>query len=94
MKRHLKKAGIEPEEGKTLSVQTLRKSCIQNWANNINNPEVVKVLAGHSDLKTTKQYYCRFDSDQGAKAAAAIDNLLRQADAGMTHGAPFGKYLD
>jgi len=52
-KRHLKKAGIEPEEGRTLSVQTLRKSCIQNWANNITNPEVVRVLAGHSDLKTT-----------------------------------------
>ncbi|MBC8469015.1 MAG: site-specific integrase [Planctomycetes bacterium] len=82
-KRHLKKAGIEPEEGKTLSVQTLRKSCIQNWANNITNPEVVKVLAGHSDLKTTMQYYCRIDSDQRAKAAAAIENLLREADAGI-----------
>lgn len=89
-KRHLKKAGIEPEEGRTLSVQTLRKSCIQNWANNINNPEVVRVLAGHSDLKTTMQYYCQIDSDQRAKAAAAIDNLLNQTDAGMTPGAHFG----
>lgn len=83
-KRHLKKAGIEPEEGKTLSVQTLRKSCIQNWANNITNPEVVRVLAGHSDLKTTMQYYCQIDSDQRAKAAAAIDNLLEQNDARST----------
>jgi integrase len=93
-KRHLKKAGIEQEEGKTLSVQTLRKSCIQNWANNITNPEVVKVLAGHSDLKTTMQYYCKIDSDQRAKAAAAIDNLLRQADAEMTPGAHFGEYFE
>ena len=92
-KRHLKKAGIAPEEGKTLSLQTLRKSCIQNWANNITNPEVIKVLAGHSDLKTTMQYYCRIDCDQRAKAAAAIDNLLREADAGMTPGARFGKYF-
>lgn len=92
-KRHLKKAGIEPEEGKTLSVQTLRKSCVQNWANNINNPEVVKVLAGHSDLKTTMQYYCRIDSDQRAKAAAAIDNLLRQADTGVTPEPHFGKFF-
>ena len=89
-KRHLKKADIEPEEGRTLSVQTLRKSCIQNWANNINNPEVVRVLAGHSDLKTTMQYYCQIDSDQRAKAAAAIDNLLEQTDARMTPGAHFG----
>ncbi len=93
-KRHLKKAGIKPEEGRTLSVQTLRKSCIQNWANNITNPEVVRVLAGHSDLKTTMQYYCQIDSDQRAKAAAAIDNLLKQTDARMTPGAHFGKYFD
>ncbi len=92
-KRHLKKAGIEAQEGKSLSVQTLRKSCIQNWANNINNPEVVKVLAGHCNLKTTMQYYCRIDSDQRAKAAAAIDNLLIQADARMTPRAHFGRYF-
>ena len=40
------------------------------------------------------QYYCQIDSGQRAKAAAAIDNLLEQTDAGMTHGAHFGKYID
>jgi integrase len=79
-KRHLKKAGIRPDEGRTLSVHCLRKSCIQNWANNISNPEVVRVLAGHSDLKTTMQYYCQVDKEQRAKAAA-IDHLLQQTDA-------------
>jgi integrase len=76
-KRHLKKAGIKPDESRTLSVHCLRKSCIQNWANNINNPEVVRILAGHSDLKTTMRYYCQIDKEQRAKAVAAIDNLLR-----------------
>ena len=52
------------------------------------------MLAGHSDLKTTMQYYCKIDSDQRAKAAAAIDNLLRQADAEMTPGAHFGEYFE
>jgi integrase len=91
-KRHLKKAGIETEEGKTLSIQTLKKGCIQNWANNITNPEVVRVLAGHADLKTTMQYYCRIDTDQRTKAAAAIDDLLNQTNDKVTHGA-FDKYF-
>jgi integrase len=90
-KRHLKKAGIKQDEGRTLSVHCLRKGCIQNWANNITNPEVVRVLAGHSDLKTTMQYYCQVDREQRAKAAAAIDNLLRQTDAGVTPEATFGE---
>ena len=90
-KRHLKKAGIKPNEGRTLSVHCLRKSCIQNWANNITNPEVVRVLAGHSDLKTTMRYYCQVDKEQRAKAAAAIDHLLKQTDARLTPEATFGE---
>jgi integrase len=90
-KRHLKKAGIKPDKGRTLSVHCLRKSCIQNWANNINNPEVVRVLAGHSDLKTTMQYYCQVDKEQRAKAAAAIDHLLKQTDARLTPSGNFGE---
>jgi integrase len=62
-------------------MHTLRKCCITNWANEINNPEVVRVLAGHADLKTTMQYYCRVDASQRAKAAATIDDLLKQTDA-------------
>lgn len=87
-KRHLRWAEIEPED--TLSLHTLRKCCITNWANNITNPEVVRVLAGHADLKTTMQYYCQVDDEQKAKAAAVIDDLLNQTDARLTPGAHFG----
>jgi len=74
-KRHIRWAKIEPDE--SLSLHTLRKCCITNWANSITNPEVVRVLAGHFDLKTTMQYYCQVDKEQKAKATAAIDNLLK-----------------
>ena len=49
------------------------------------------MLAGHSDLKTTMQYYCQVDKEQRAKAAAAIDLLLKQSDARVTPEATFGK---
>ncbi len=91
-KRHLRWAEIEPED--TLSLHTLRKCCITNWANNITNPEVVRVLAGHADLKTTMQYYCQVDKEQRAKAAAVIDELLSQTDARVTPRSNSGKDYD
>lgn len=81
-KRHLKWAKIKPNG--SLSLHTLRKCCITNWANNINNPEVVRVLAGHSDLKTTMQFYSKIDKDQRAKAAKVADDLLEKTDARLT----------
>jgi hypothetical protein len=36
------------------------------------------------------RYYCQVDKEQRAKAVAAIDNLLRETDAGMTPEATFG----
>jgi integrase len=86
-KRHVKWAGIQ--QNGTLAIHTLRKSCIQNWANNITNPEVVRVLAGHADLQTTMKYYAQADSEQMEKAAAVIDALLSKADARMTPGTNF-----
>jgi len=77
-KRRIRQAEIEPTG--TLSLHTLRKCCIQNWANHISNPEVVRVLAGHSDLKTTMRYYAQASRDQREKAAAAIDKLLSGCD--------------
>ena len=53
-----------------------------------------RLPAGHTDLKTTMQYYCQVDANQRAKVAAAIDELLKQTDARMTPGAHFDKYLD
>lgn len=82
-RRHLKKAGIEPK-GK-LSIHTLRKACITNWANSIRNPEVVRDMAGHSALATTMKFYAKCDKEQSAKAAAAIDKLLNQSDVKLTY---------
>jgi integrase len=74
-KRHVGWAEIKPTG--TLSIHGLRKSCITNWANEINNPEVVRCLAGHSDIKTTMQYYSAVTREQREKAARAINELLR-----------------
>ncbi|MFC1781370.1 tyrosine-type recombinase/integrase [Planctomycetota bacterium] len=60
-KRQLKRAEIKPNG--TLSIHTLRKSCIQNWANMNPNPKVTQRLAGHADLKTTMQFYCTVTKD-------------------------------
>ena len=84
LERHLKHAGIEPEE--PLSIHTLRKSCIQNWANNITNPKVTQRLAGHADLKTTMQYYCQVTENEKARVALAIENLLKKTDVKVTYG--------
>jgi integrase len=73
-KRHLRWSGIKPDG--SLALHTLRKSCITNWANAINNPEVVRQLAGHADLKTTMQYYSYVSEQQQRNAAQAIDKLL------------------
>ena len=84
LQRHLKHAGIEPDG--QFSLHTLRKSCIQNWANNITNPKVTERLAGHADLKTTMQYYCQVTESERAQAALAIDNLLKKTDVKVTYG--------
>jgi integrase len=82
-KEYVKKAKIEPDG--TLSIHTLRKCCITNWANEINNPEVVRVLSGHADLKTTMSFYSKVTKEQRVKAAAAIDKLLEKKTYGVTY---------
>jgi len=81
--RHCKKACIRPNG--TFALHTLRKSCITNWANEINNPEVVRRLAGHSDITTTMKYYSKVTDEQKEKAAAAIDDLLKETDVKLTY---------
>jgi len=73
--RHWKNAGIEVEPDKKLSIHTLRKSCIQNWADGL-PMNVTKELAGHSSIATTVKYYTKVDAYHRAKAATTIDNLL------------------
>ena len=75
-------AGIKPKG--TLSIHTLRKCCITNWSNEINNPEVVRCLAGHSNLATTMKYYCAVTKEQRTQAAQAIDALIEKSDAEVT----------
>ncbi|MGD8501594.1 MAG: site-specific integrase, partial [Phycisphaerales bacterium] len=74
-KRHVRWAEIKPPG--TLSIHGLRKSCITNWANEMSDPELVRCLAGHSDIKTTTQYYSAVTGEQREKAARAINELLR-----------------
>jgi integrase len=74
LETHLRQAKIQLDG--SLSLHTLRKCCIANWANEINNPEVVRTLAGHSDLKTTMEYYSDVNEEQRRKAAKAIDKLI------------------
>jgi len=73
-KRHAKRAGIKANG--SLSIHTLRKSCITNWANRINNPQVTQTLAGHADLSTTLSYYSQVTLDQRDQAAKAINEML------------------
>ncbi|HUW19447.1 MAG TPA: tyrosine-type recombinase/integrase [Sedimentisphaerales bacterium] len=79
--RDVGRAGIIPTG--TLTIHTLRKSCITNWANENPNPEIVRTLAGHSDLTTTMKYYSQATKEQKEKAANAIDRLL--TDVEMTY---------
>jgi len=84
--RHVKKADIRPSG--TLSLHTLRKCAGKNWADHL-PPNVTKELMGHSSIATTMKYYTQVDDDQRAKAAAVVDQLVRndaaaKTDAGMT----------
>jgi len=76
-KRHIKWAGIKPTG--TLSIHTLRKSCIQNWANEL-PINVTKELAGHSSIVTTQKYYLQVDEYHRVKAAAVIDALIESGE--------------
>ena len=71
--------------------RVLRKGCITNWANHINNPEVVRVLAGHSDIATMMRYYSKVTEEQRKKAAESTDKLLEMglALAGGTYESRF-----
>ena len=78
-----RRAGIKPV-GK-LTVHTLRKSCIQNWADCL-PMNVVKEFAGHSSISTTQEFYTRVDADHEAKAARLIQQLLQNGiDVNLTY---------
>jgi integrase len=72
--RRVKQAGIDTA-GKKLTVHVLRKCCIQNWANSL-PMNVVKELAGHSDIETTSKFYNTVDEIHLKEAAQLGDNLM------------------
>jgi len=86
--RRVRQAGIETA-GKNLTVHTLRKCCLQNWANSL-PMNVVKELAGHSDIQTTNRFYSTVDEMHLNAAAKVGDNLLT-TDLKMTFSSVSGE---
>jgi len=88
-KSHFRRAGIKPIA--KLTIHTLRKSCGQNWADNL-PMHVVKELMGHSSIQTTQEFYTQLDAEHQAKAARVIQQLIdssqqdesNKSDAGVT----------
>lgn len=81
-KRKVRQAGIEPNG--VLTIHTLRKTAILNWARVNSNPEVTRVLAGHESLTTTMKYYSKIDDRQRRESVEGLDRLYQESDAGLT----------
>ena len=81
-------AGVGP-----FSLHDLRRSCITNWAQYL-PIHVVQQLAGHSDIKTTQQFYLSVQAEDINKAKHIQSKLLGKipeadlTDPKVTH---FGK---
>lgn len=80
--KRVKRSGIDTV-GKKLTVHVLRKCCMQNWQNYL-PMNVVKNLAGHSNIETTEKFYSTVDESQLANAARMSDELLNKAGAETT----------
>jgi integrase len=65
-----RQAGVKP-----YTIHDLRRSCITNWAKAL-PVHVVKELAGHSDIRTTQEYYLSVQADDVAKAQQAQGEIL------------------
>ncbi len=65
-----KRAGVAP-----FSYHDLRRSCITNWAK-VLPIHVVQQLAGHSDIKTTQQFYLSVRDEDLAKAQSVQQELV------------------
>jgi len=60
----------------TYTIHDMRRSCITNWARSL-PIHVVQQLAGHSDIKTTQQFYLSVQPDDLSKAKAVQGRMLR-----------------
>ena len=68
-----RRAGVGP-----FTIHDIRRSCITNWAKGL-AIHVVQQLAGHSDIKTTQQFYLSVQPEDLARAQA----LQSEAVAGI-----------
>jgi integrase len=72
------------------TIHDLRRSCISNWARQV-PIHAVQQLAGHSDIKTTQQFYLSVHAEDVKAAEALQAKLLEQipeanlTDPKMTH---------
>jgi len=51
----------------------------------VGNLQLIGAMAGHAALKTTMKYYAQADKEQRERAAAVMDDLLRETDVRMTY---------
>ena len=71
-KRYRRRAGI-PE----CSIHDLRRSAITNWAQKL-PIQVVRQLAGHSDISTTNKYYLVVRPEDMIAANEALNHILEK----------------
>ena len=57
------------------TIHDLRRSCITNWAKHL-PIHVVQQLAGHSDIRTTQEYYLSVQTEDVKKAQRVQSKLL------------------
>jgi len=76
---HMSRAGVIVPETEAFSFHTLRKSCIQNWADARLPMHVVRELAGHESITTTQRYYLRTAKADLDRAAAISQELIAGA---------------
>lgn len=82
-----RKAGVGP-----YTIHDMRRSCITNWAKHL-PIHVVKELAGHSDIKTTQQFYLSVQPEDVSKAKKVQELLVGKipktdlTDPKVTHSA-------
>ena len=65
------------------SIHDLRRSAITNWAQKL-QIQVVKQLAGHSDISTTMKFYLSVRPENMESASKAINMMLEEAKKQLT----------
>ena len=77
-----RRAGVEQ-----YTLHDLRRSCITNWASAL-PIHVTKELAGHSDIRTTEEFYLSVRKEDIARAQKVQSDLLGEMKAPKLSDAP------